>query len=393
MASTGRDKDLLGVLIRQREAGCRLKLSHPEPAIPQIEVRIVQDDAAVRIGVIDTEIVILARGGVVGTIPDLERDIADGVKGDLIQLQDLDDWPALVLKIERSLIAGLQADGLYPFFFKLGDVVGVRHGDLLDLEAARLHITGDGAVGSGNPFILEIAVDPLNGEYRSRDRSVCTNLRFRQGEIRLFEIFKNQLLLVTRPQPDGLCGRVADHIRLRHGDFRHLIAVNRQRESDRPVLPGGHIIVVAKVDAADFKGGVGNRLPVLLIPLQNGELGEVCIGGRHRDRAAAIHHGLVHIDQHRLLEFGLAGRCGDLHKRKKAFGHIGDRDGACGSGLVRGDQLAVFKDVEDSVGEGIPGVVQLQQLDLDFGIVFKDQGDLIFPVPIEFLLDFVGIRT
>ena len=199
MAPTGRNKDLLGVLLRQSKSGGRFQLLDTEPAVPQVEVRIVQDDAAVLVGVVNAKIVIFAGSGVVGTIPDLERDIADGVKGDLIQLQDLDDRSALVFVIQRHLVTRLQADSLYTIFLELGDVIGVWNGDLLDLKTARLHITGDGPIGPGHPLVLIIVVDPSHREYGVRNRSVRPDLRFRQGEIRLFEIFKNQLLLVTRP--------------------------------------------------------------------------------------------------------------------------------------------------------------------------------------------------
>ena len=52
MAPAGRKKDLLGVLIRQSEARGRSLLLDTEPAISQIEIWIIQDDAAVLVGVV-----------------------------------------------------------------------------------------------------------------------------------------------------------------------------------------------------------------------------------------------------------------------------------------------------------------------------------------------------
>ena len=56
------------------------------------------------------------------------------------------------------------------------------------------------------------------------------------------------------------------------------------------------------------------------------------------------------------------------------------------------DDLAVLQDIEHGTLDGVVRIVQLQQLDLDLGIIFKNQIHIAFAVPVELLADFVRDR-
>ena len=49
------------------------------------------------------------------------------------------------------------------------------------------------------------------------------------------------------------------------------------REGGPAILSGGHIGMVARMDALDFKDRTGNDLFGLLIPLENGKAGQLLV--------------------------------------------------------------------------------------------------------------------
>ena len=101
MSLTGRDEGLQGIGVRDGESMGRFQLLHPEPAVPQGELRVAELDAAIFVRIEDTQVVVLAGAGVVGGVPDLEGNVGHPLEGDRVLLDDLDDRPLVVLEVNR----------------------------------------------------------------------------------------------------------------------------------------------------------------------------------------------------------------------------------------------------------------------------------------------------
>ena len=165
------------------------------------------------------------------------------------------------------------------------------------------------------------------------------------------------------------------------------------REGDPAVLAGGHIGMVAGMDAPDFKDCAGNDLFGLLIPLENGKAGQLLVCRLHGDGAASLHRSLIHMDNDRISQAGERRRGRNLHKGVHPLGHIGDGDGAIRLGGFGADDLAVPDDVEHRAGERIAAVIVLDQFDLYPGVVLKNQADIMLAVPVKLLLDLIRVRA
>ena len=112
-----------------------------------------------------------------------------------------------------------------------------------------------------------IPINRLQEENSAGDWRAGTLLNFADFEQRLLLVVKNQLLAVASLQPNGLGRLLTDDIRVGNRFFGHLITVHRNIGEDGPaVRSSGHIIVVAVVDALDFKVGIGNYVAGLAIP-------------------------------------------------------------------------------------------------------------------------------
>ena len=227
-----------------------------------------------------------------------------------------------------------------------------------------------------------IPINRLQEEDGAGDRLACTLLNFADLEQRLLLIVKNQLLIVASLQPNGLGRFLADNVRVGNGFFGHFIAVHRDIGENGPaVRPSGHIIVVAVVDALDFKVGIGNYVAGLGVPLQNGQARELLVGGRDGDSATTVDGGLVHMGDDWISERGVGRWGAHLHKGVHTLSHIGDGNGAIRFRGLSADDLAILDDVEYSARERVVTVVQLNELDLHLGVILKDQGDIGLAIP------------
>ena len=154
-----------------------------------------------------------------------------------------------------------------------------------------------------------VAVNALDGEHRAGDNIVCVSINFSDSQEGLFEVVKNQLPILAGGEVDGLRGFITHHIRVGDGLLNDLIAVHGDVGEDGfTVRPGGHVIVIVKMDALDLKDGSGNDLFGLCVPFQNGEGGQLLIAGGHGDSPAAVDGGLIHMGDDRIGEGGI-GRC------------------------------------------------------------------------------------
>ena len=294
-----------------------------------------------------------------------------------------------ILKNDFLLIAAIQADGLG---WLITDTVRLRDRLLRYAITAGSNPQLHGAAGLGGNFVAVIAVNGFQQKHRTGDGIARTLFNFGNFQKRLFEIIKNQLLIVTSLQPNGLRGFIPHHIGGGNGLLNHFIAVHGDIGEDGPaVCAGSHIVVVAVVDALDLKMGIGDHISSLRVPFQNRQVGEPLVGGCHGDGAAAVDSGLIHMGDDRLCEGGVGSRGTHLHKSVHSLGHIGDGNGAVRFGGLRADNLAVLDDVEHRAGEGIVAVIQFDKFYLYLGVIFKHQGNVALAVPAEGLLSLIHI--
>ena len=241
--------------------------------------------------------------------------------------------------------------------------------------------------------MLIIAVHSFDPEHGAGDRGGrVRGVYFCNRQLRLLEVIKNQLTVIAGAQPDGLSRLRRHHIGVRDRDLRHLVAVNGEAgEGGGSVRSGGHIHVVAVVDASDFKHRAGDYLTRLSVTLEDGEGRKHLIHRRDGYGAAAVHGGLIHMGDDRLLQFSVRGRDGYLEKGVHPLGDIGNDNAAVRVGGLRGNHLAVFDHIEHGALNGVIRVIQLDQLNFDLGVVFKNQIDIMLAVPVELLADLVRI--
>ena len=298
----------------------------------------------------------------------------------------------VVLERDGFLIAGVQADRLLPVCVPAGEVVGRGHGLLRDFVGAGGQPQGNRSVRAGGHIVAIVAVNGLDGEHSAGDNIICIGIKFGDGQKGLLQIIENQLPFLAGAEVDGLHGFIPHHIGVRDGLLNDFITVHGDIGQDGlSVRPGGHVVVIAVVDALDLKDGSGNDLLGLRVPLEDGQAGQLLIRRRHGDSAAAVDSGLIHMGDNRLSQCGIGGRGAHLHKSVHPLGHVRYGDGAVRLGGLRADDLAVLDDVEHRAGEGVIAVVQLNQLDFHFGVIFKDKGDVGLAVPAEGLLGLIHI--
>ena len=107
------------------------------------------------------------------------------------------------------------------------------------------------------------------------------------------------------------------------------------------------------MNASDFKHRAGDHLTRLSVPLEDGEGRKHLIHRRDGDGAAAVHSGLIHMGDDRLLQFGIRGRDRYLEKGVHPLGNIGNDDAAVRVGGLRGNHLAVFDHIEHGALDGV----------------------------------------
>ena len=188
MALSGGNKRLLGVWIRQGKSGGRLQLFYPEPAVPQGELRIREDNAALLIGVVHAQVVVFAGGCVVGGIPDPEGNIFNRVVGDLIFLDDLNDRSLIVLEIDITVPVRVQGHRLGV----LSQQIGFRHGLFNDLHYAGQEVLyNSNTVRPGLHLCDGVAVGTFDQVDRAGDRGPGVSVGFVDVEVRPDVVLQN----------------------------------------------------------------------------------------------------------------------------------------------------------------------------------------------------------
>ena len=299
-----------------------------------------------------------------------------------------------ILESDIHLVTGVQADGLLPVGVFAGQVVRSGNRFFCNFVTAGGHAVRHGTVRAGGPIGGEITVDALYGEHGAGDGLGILRVDFGDGQPGHFQVFKYEVLIVTGAKVNSLDRLTAHHIGVRDGCFLYLIAVNRDRGENRlAVRPGGDVLMIAVMDALDLKDRAGDGLLGLLIQLLDRQIRKLLVFGCYGHGAAAIDHVLIHMGNDGFLQSGVSSRGRDLNKSIHTFGHIGDCDGAGSIRLFRRDDLAVLHHIEYRTCKWLTGIVQLQQLDLYFCIIFKYQGNIVFTIPIELLLCLIRVGT
>ena len=314
-------------------------------------------DLAVGIGDDLAKIIGVRRIGslAVGSVGHMKTRPLDRSAGDTVYLINGEFGGLVVLERHLFFIAGIERDGLHPVGVLIGEVVGGRDGQLRDLIGSRLNPQGDGAVLAGGHVMLIIAVHSFDPEHGAGDRGGrVRGVYFCNRQLRLLEVVKNQLTVIAGAQPDGLSRLRRHHIGVRDRDLRHLVAVNRKAGQGRGAIrSGGHVHVVAVMDASDFKHRAGDYLTRLSVTLEDGEGRKHLIHRRDGYGAASVHSGLIHMGDDRLLQFGIRGRDRYLEKGVHPLGDIGNDDAAVRVGGLRGNHLGVFDHIEHGALDGV----------------------------------------
>ena len=197
VALSGGNKRLLGVRIRQGKSGGWFQLFYPEPAVPQGELRVREDDAPILVGVIHAQIVVFPCGRVVGGIPDLEGYIFNRVVGDLIFLDDLNDRPLIVLEIDITIPVGVQGHGLGV----LCQQVGLWYRFFNNLHHARQEVLNNSNTIRACLHLCDgVAVRTFHEIDRVGDRGPGVSVGFVDVEVGALVIFQHNRAVLAREQ-------------------------------------------------------------------------------------------------------------------------------------------------------------------------------------------------
>ena len=150
-----------------------------------------------------------------------------GGAGDTIHLIDCQFRGFVVLEHHLLRVTSVECDGLLTICILIGQIVRSRDRQFCDFIGARLHTQGDSAILASSHIVLIVAVNRFNPEHGARDRcSGISGVNLGDCQFRLLEVIKDELLIIARPQPNGLGRLRSHHIGVRYRDFCDLVAVN-----------------------------------------------------------------------------------------------------------------------------------------------------------------------
>ena len=318
----------------------------------------------------------------------------NGLACDAVFLENRQFRSLAISENDSLLIPRAESDGLGPIRILVRQIVGGGDGFLRHLIHAGIYPQGDRTVRAGGPVVLVGPIQGLDRQDCLRDRGLAVRVNFLEGEQGLFEVVKNQLLVLAGAKIDGLGGFVSNDPGGRDALFRDFVRIYRDiGENSLPVRSGSHIVVVSVVDTFNLEMGTGNGLLGLRIPFEERQRGQFFIRRSDGNRSAPVDSGLIHMGNHRLGELGPGRWDRDLHKGVHALGHVRHCDGAVRLGCLCAHNLAVPEDVEHRAGEGIIGIIQLDEPDFYLAVVFKNQGDVGPAIPYKRLLDLALVGT
>ena len=288
-----------------------------------------------------------------------------------INLDEVQQRIFQVLKHKLPLGTSRQRDS--PHVMAVQRIRG-RDGSFRNPVAAGSNLCRVFPVVAGGPVRLIIHVNSLNIEHDAGNGRGSLRVNLQNGKKRFFQIIEYQRGMFPRAQPDGLCPFGTEGVGSRDVLLRDFVIIHgNPGQRGGSVRAGGHFLLIAGVNAHNFKCGVGDRSARGGVLLLDGEIGQLLVRRRDRDEASALDVSLIHIDADRLVQFRVPRRSGNLHKDVHPGFHVVHGDFSGGVRFLRGDNLPVFQDIEHRAGEGIVGVVQLHQLNFHFRVVLKDK--------------------
>ena len=180
--------------------------------------------------------------------------------------------------------------------------------------------------------------------------------------------------MFARRKPNRLGRMVADGVRRGNCFFRHLVIVYGNGGQRRlAVRTGGHFLPVVAVDASNLKNRTGDRLSRRRVSLFNRQIGQTFVCCRDGNGTAAVNVRLIDVYADRLIQFRVAFRRTDFHKRIRSSLYICHCNLSGVIGRFRSEQLSVAEDVEYRAGERMVRFVQFEQTRLHFRVVLKNQ--------------------
>ena len=291
-------------------------------------------------------------GFAVAGVGNVEFRALNGSARHTVLLEDRQLRGLVVAEHQCPFIAGVQADGLYPVFVLIRQVVGRGDGLLCNLIGAGDHSQGHFAILAGGPIVLIVPVDGLNRKHSAGDGLAAVGVNLGDRQLRLLQILENDLLLVAAVQADGLRGFIADAVRLRDGLLRDPVAARGHPQLHGAAGLGGDLVAVVPINGLQEKDGAGDGFVGALLDFGNLQKGLLLV----------IENELLVVAS--LQPNGLGGFVADyVGVRDGNFRHFVtvNRDASQRGGAVRPGGHVMVKSVMDTmnlkigVGNYVPG--------------------------------------
>ena len=383
------ENDLLSCGLYHLEPRSRLYLSDGVFAGIQPLSLLVEPDLAVRI----RQELAKINGGrcvsglAIAGIGYMESRSLHGGTSNAILLVDGEFRAFAVFEYKFFVIPCIQRDRLYPICILVRQEVGGRYGQFSDTISARGHTEGNCTILTGGNIMLIVTVNGFNPEDSAGNRgSRVRSIYFGNGELRLLQVVKDQLLLIPRTQPDRLSRFRCHHIGVRHRNFSYLITVyGKASQSGCAIFTGSNIRMVTVMDALYLENSTWNNISCLAITLKDRQGRKFFINCGNRNRAAAIHIFLIHMNDNRFLKARIRSWHIDFNESIKTFGDVGNGNNSSSIGFLCGNDLPIFQNIEYCAFDGLVGVVYFQKFEFYFRVIFEHKVNVALAVPIELL--------
>ena len=243
----------------------------------------LQHDLARLVGMEHAQVIVFACFGVPTGPPDLELGPLERIAGDAVHLQYL----------ERGLDQVGQLNGGGVVGFQLDDVDGI----IVDVIGGGSHLKNfkrsgpealpkDGPVRRGLALVGKAAVHLLDLKDSTRDGLPGLPVQLQQPDAGAGAVGKghSDVLALLGVDPDGLAVVGVQNPGGGHIGFLDFkTPAGHIGQGHFAVRPGGHIVLVADVDASDMEAGVWDGVACFGVHLLNGQASLVVVGLGHND--------------------------------------------------------------------------------------------------------------
>ena len=373
---------LLGIGLLDGVAGGGFQLFYLVPArfLP------LQVNFPLGVGVEGAQVVVFAGLGIVRPAPDLELHALNGTAGDGIHLFNEQIGLSQVAQFQGGGLVFLQIDGV-------DGIIGhpaILGFDLLDGISARVQpLQHDQALGVGEVLLVIAAVDLRDAEQDAGEGFAGLLVDFQQAQTGLGAVHKvhHHVLVLGSVDPDGFSIVGVQQVGSGHVRFLNFIApAGHIGEGGLTVRARHYVVLIAQVDSTNVEAGVGDGFAGLSVPLGNRQAALVMVHFFHHNGLLSLQILGVDVDAHRGTVTVETSRGGHLHKFIMALGDVADGNRTIRAGFLGGDDLAVPQDDKNSASQGAAALIHLFQHDFDLAGIFKNQRDIMLPIPHEGLL-------